>query len=164
MKFNLFFASLIIVFKIFYLMTFAYILYALVQKLHHWSFHCGSAVTNLTSIHKDRYLIPGFAQWVKDPLELWHRWQTQFRFGIAVAVAQAGSCSSDSIPNLGTAICHRCSPKKQKLKKKERKRKRNHSSICITSELIKTQNTVLAQYQKLYAKTESFSYNIDLKC
>lgn len=39
--------------------------------------------------------------------------------GIAVAVAVAGSCSSDSTPSLETSICHRCnSPKKTKTKTK----------------------------------------------
>ena len=33
--------------------------------------------------------------------------------GIVVAVAYAGSCSSDSTPSLGTSICWGCSPKKK---------------------------------------------------
>ena len=32
-----------------------------------------------------------------------------------MAVGQVASCSSDSTPSLGTAICHRCSPKKQNI-------------------------------------------------
>ena len=34
------------------------------------SSHHGSVVMNLTSIHKDAGLMPGLAQWVKDPLLL----------------------------------------------------------------------------------------------
>ena len=46
--------------------------------------------------------------------ELWCRLQTQLGSCVAVAVVQAGSCSSDSTPSLGTSICHRFSPKKTK--------------------------------------------------
>ena len=42
---------------------------------------------------------------------------------VAAAVAQAGSCSSDSTPNLGTSICHGCGSKKPKKKKKK--------SMCV---------------------------------
>ena len=38
---------------------------------------------------------------------------------ITVAVAWAGSCSSDLTPRLGTSTCHTCGPKKEKKKKKE---------------------------------------------
>ena len=43
--------------------------------------------------------------------ELWCRSQMQLRSPVAVAVAVASSCSSDSTPGLGTSICCRCSPK-----------------------------------------------------
>ena len=42
----------------------------------------------------------------------------RLRSCIAVPVVWAGSCSSDSIPSLGTSIGHECGPKKQKKKKK----------------------------------------------
>ena len=47
-------------------------------------------------------------------LELGCRSRTQPGSGVAVAVVQAGSCSSDSTPSLGTSICLGCGPKKQK--------------------------------------------------
>ena len=44
--------------------------------------------------------------------ELWCKLQTRLGSGIAVAVAVAGSYSSDLTRSLGTSICRRCSPKK----------------------------------------------------
>ena len=41
--------------------------------------------------------------------------------GVAVAMAVAGSYSSDSSPNLGTSICCIYGPKKQKKKKKKKR-------------------------------------------
>ena len=41
-------------------------------------------------------------------------WVTDLVFGIAVAVSQAGSCSSDSTPGPGTSICCRWGHKKEK--------------------------------------------------
>ena len=38
------------------------------------------------------------------------------RSGVAVALVQAGSCSSNLTPCLGTYICCRCGPKKKKKK------------------------------------------------
>ena len=45
--------------------------------------------------------------------------------GVAVAVVQAGSCSSSSTPSLETSIGHRFGPKKTK-RKEERKK-------CLTA-------------------------------
>ena len=47
----------------------------------------------------------------------------QLGSGVAVAVVQAGNCSSDLTPSSETSICHRCSPKKRKKKKKEGEKK-----------------------------------------
>ena len=55
--------------------------------------------------------------------ELWCRSQTWLRSGVAAAVAQAGSDSSDLTPSLGTSMCSRCGPKKTKKKIKNKKNK-----------------------------------------
>ena len=77
-------------------------------------------------ILEDTGSVPGLAQGVKNPTS-WGicRSQVQLRSYIAVAVAQAGSCSSDSTPSLETYICHRCS---QKQKTKQNKTK---NGICL---------------------------------
>ena len=56
--------------------------------------------------------------------ELWFSSQMRLGSCIAVAVAQAGSCSSNSTPSLGTSICHQCSPKTKTKKKKKKKKKK----------------------------------------
>ena len=73
-------------------------------------------VTNPTGIYDYVGSIPGVIQWIKNLAlpELWCRSQTQFRSGFAVAVVEAGSCSLNWTPSLGTSICRRCCPKKQK--------------------------------------------------
>ena len=52
--------------------------------------------------------------------ELWCRSQTQLGSHVAVAVVQAGNCSSDSTPSLGTSMCCRCGPKETKKPKTPR--------------------------------------------
>ena len=54
--------------------------------------------------------------------ELWCRSQAWLGSCIAVVVAQAGSCSSDSNLSPGTSICCGCSPKKQNKTKQTNKK------------------------------------------
>ena len=71
-------------------------------------------VKNLTGIHEDVGLNPGLSELrIRCCCELWCTSQTQLGsgFAVAVAVAKAGSCSSDSTPGLGTSICCECGPK-----------------------------------------------------
>ena len=60
------------------------------------------------------------------------------RSSVAVAVPQAGSCSSESTPSLGISICHMGSPKKKKDKKKI------HFSRAVSLFLLTTSNQILA--------------------
>ena len=61
-----------------------------IQKVRWGSSHCGSGVTNLTSIHKDTGSIPGLIQVsglrIQHCRELWCRSQRQLRSWVAVAV------------------------------------------------------------------------------
>ena len=62
----------------------------------------------------------------------------QFRSHVALAMTQAGNCSSNSAPSLGTSICHEYSPKKKK-KKKIDKVNRRKEIIKIREEISEIQ-------------------------
>ena len=87
----------------------ALIIGSLLKCLETGSSCCGSVVMNLTGIHEEG-LVPGLAHCIR----IWHcrelqcRSKTHLVACIAVAVAQAGGCSSNLIPSLGTSICHGC--------------------------------------------------------
>ena len=57
------------------------------------------------------------------------------RLGSHMAVAVAGSYSSDSTPSLGTPICCECGPKKTKKKKKKKGRKEERKEDAVVLSL-----------------------------
>ena len=73
-------------------------------------------IKNLTSIHEDVVRSLALLSGLRIQLccKLQCRLEMEFGSQVAVAVAMAGSCSSDSTPSLGTPMCHRHSPKKKK--------------------------------------------------
>ena len=79
--------------------------------------------------------------------ELWHRPYTRLRSGVAVAVEQASSYSSDLTPCLGTFICRKCGPKKQTKKNKKQTTKKRFISIWRYS--YKPQNEIVIHNSKL---------------
>ena len=82
---------------------------------------------NPTRIHEDMGSIPGLSWWVGDLALLWAVvYVTDADWILNCCGCGCGTgqwCSSDSIPSLGTSICHRCSHKKKKKKKKGAKKK-----------------------------------------
>ena len=52
--------------------------------------------------------------------QLWRRWQTRLGSGVAVAVVQAGSCSSDSTPAWEPLYATSMALKSKKQKKKKK--------------------------------------------
>ena len=89
-------------------------------NLRHNSDHTRSSTTRLPgnscSFFEVKVQILGSG--IRRCRELGCRSQTRLRFCVAVAVAQAGSCSSDWTFSLGTSICHGCGPKKTKERKR----------------------------------------------
>ena len=57
--------------------------------------------------------------------KLWYRSHMRLGSGVAVAVVQTGSYSSDLAPGLGTPKCCGFGPQKTKDKKKKKERKKN---------------------------------------
>ena len=72
-------------------------------------------------------LLSGLTIWHSS--ELWCKLQTRFGSNFAVAVAQAGSYSSDSTLSLGTSILHEYGPKRQKKKERKKERKREKERV-----------------------------------
>ena len=87
---------------------------------------CGSAemssgLVSMRMLVRSLALLSGSGIW--HCCELWCKWQTWFGFCVAVAVAVAGRCSTDSTPSLGISICCRCASKRKKEKKKKKKKR-----------------------------------------
>ena len=104
------------------------------RNIKHGSSCCGAAEMSPTRNHEDVGSIPDLAQWVRDLAfhELWCRSKMQLGSHIAVSVAEASRCSSDSTPSLGTSMCRRCGPEKQKQNKT--KQKTNKQTINMKSD------------------------------
>ena len=67
------------------------------------------------------------AQWFKNPTS--DHEDVGLIPGIAVALVQAGSYSSDLTLSLGTSICCGCGPKKKKKKKKKKEKEKKDPTL-----------------------------------
>ena len=76
----------------------------------------------------------------------------QLRSGVAVSVsvAVAGNYSSDETPSLGTSMCHRYGPKKNKKKKK--KKKTNKKITLLFVDNINIMQCNIGDYLFMYFK------------
>ena len=80
-------------------------------------------------VHEDAGLIPGLAKWVKS-LELHkmcHMLQLWLGSGVAVAVTQAGSCSSDLTPAQEFPYVAGAAEEERKKERKKRKKEKKMS-------------------------------------
>ena len=79
--------------------------------------------------------------------ELWCRSKMRLGSRVAVAVMYAGSCSSNSIPSLGTSICQGRGPRKGKkttTTKKKKKEKEKPDTVCLQVMLMSMLNRSFA--------------------
>ena len=89
-----------------------------------WSSCHGTEETNPTRNHE--VAVRSLASLTGLRIRRWHELSCRLQtwIGSGIAVALASSCSSNSIPSLGTSICHRCSHRKKK-----KRLKRNEDSL-----------------------------------
>lgn len=82
----------------------------------------GLQVTNLTSVHENSNSIPALAEWVKDGRCQELQCRSQMRLGshVAVAAAQASSCSFKLTTSLGTSYVTDADLRKQTNKQKKK--------------------------------------------
>ena len=78
----------------------------------------GEFLLRLSSNKSMKTQVPSLALLSGLGIQLWYTSQTQLGSCTAVAVAQAGTCSSDWTPSLGNYICRSTALKKKRQKKK----------------------------------------------
>ena len=87
------------------------------KNIFFWSSRCGSVVMNLATMSMWVWSLASLSGLSIRPCHgLQCRSQRRLGSSVSVAVVLACRCSSNSTPSLGTSICHRWGPKKQKKK------------------------------------------------